>query len=99
MATLRSRRKDGTRRARRTSPSPITPPWTPRPALFGWGVHHNVAIPMSDGIALRADIHYPTVPEAGLPAAGPFPVLLCLTPYGRRPRRLPPRSAAVPPRI
>jgi predicted acyl esterase len=50
-----------------------TPPWTPRPALFGCGVHYNVAIPMSDGIALRADIHYPTVPETGLPVAGPFP--------------------------
>jgi uncharacterized protein len=92
MATLRSRRKSGTRRARTTSPSPFTPDWTPRPALFGWGVHHNVAIPMSDGIALRADIHYPTVPETGRPAAGPFPVLLCLTPYGKK---APPPAAQI----
>ena len=92
MATLRSRRKSGTRRARRTSPSPFTPDWTPRPALFGWGVHHNVAVPMSDGIALRADINYPTVPETGRPAAGPFPVLLCLTPYGKK---APPPAAQI----
>jgi uncharacterized protein len=92
MATVRPRRKSGIRRARRTSPSPFTPSWTPRPALFGWGVHHNVAIPMSDGIALRADIHYPTVPETGRPAVGPFPVLLCLTPYGKK---APPPAAQI----
>jgi hypothetical protein len=48
------------------------------------GVHHNVGVPMSDGVVLRADIHYPMVPETGQPAAGPFPVLLCLTPYGKK---------------
>jgi uncharacterized protein len=84
MATLRSRRKAGTKRVRRTSPSPFTPSWTPRPAQFGVGVHHNVGVPMSDGVVLRADIHYPMVPETGQPAAGPFPVLLCLTPYGKK---------------
>ena len=79
MATVRSRRKAGTRRTRTPSPSPFTPSWTPRPAQFGVGVHHNVAVPMSDGVVLRADIHYPTVPETGRPAAGPFPVLLSLS--------------------
>jgi predicted acyl esterase len=53
---------------------------TQRPAQFGAGVHHNVAVPMSDGVVLRADIHYPTVPENGRPATGPFPVLLSMTP-------------------
>ncbi|MEB3030570.1 CocE/NonD family hydrolase [[Mycobacterium] nativiensis] len=38
---------------------------------------------MSDGVVLRVDIHYPTVPETGAPADGPFPVLLSLTPYGK----------------
>jgi putative CocE/NonD family hydrolase len=47
---------------------------------------------MSDGIALRADIHYPTVPETGQPAAGPFPVLLCMTPYGKK---APPPAAQI----
>ena len=81
---VRYRRKAGTRRSRRTSPSPFTPDWTPRPARFGAGVHYNVAVPMSDGVVLRADIHYPTVPDTGRPAAGPFPVLLSLTPYGKK---------------
>jgi uncharacterized protein len=84
MPAVRSRRKAGTRRVRRTSPSPFTPEWTPRPAQFGAGVHHNVAVPMSDGVVLRADIHYPAVPETGRPAAGPFPVLLSMTPYGKK---------------
>ena len=92
MSALRSRRKVGTRRTRKTSPSPFTPDWTPRPAQFGWGIQHNIAIPMSDGIALRADIHYPTVPETGQPAAGPFPVLLCMTPYGKK---APPPAAQI----
>jgi hypothetical protein len=47
-------------------------------------VHHNVAIPVSDGVVLRADIHYPMVPETGRHAAGPFPVLLSMTPYGKK---------------
>ena len=92
MATVRSRRKAGTRRARRTSPSPFTPSWTPRPAQYGHGVHHNVAVTMSDGVVLRADIHYPAVPGTGQPAAGPFPVLLCLTPYGKK---APPPAAQI----
>ncbi len=92
MATVRSRRRAGTTDARRTSPSPFTPSWTPRPAQFGAGVHHNVAIPMSDGVVLRADIHYPTVPETGRPAAGPFPVLLSMTPYGKK---APPPAAQI----
>lgn len=89
---VRSRRKAGTRRVRKTSPSPFTPSWTPRPAQFGVGVHHNVGIPMSDGVVLRADIHYPTVRETGQPAAGPFPLLLCLTPYGKK---APPPAAQI----
>jgi uncharacterized protein len=92
MATVRSRRRAGTTDARSTSPSPFTPSWTPRPAQFGAGVHHNVAVPMSDGVVLRADIHYPTVPETGRPAAGPFPVLLSMTPYGKK---APPPAAQI----
>src|SRR5271156_2592216 len=92
MATVRSRRKAGTRRARKSSPSPFTPSWTPRPALYGRGVRHNVGVPMSDGVVLRADIHYPTVAGTGQPAAGPFPVLLCLTPYGKK---APPPAAQI----
>jgi putative CocE/NonD family hydrolase len=92
MPTLRSRRKAATRRVRRTSDSPFAPSWTPRPALYGRGVRHNVGVPMSDGVVLRADIHYPTVPETGQPTAGPFPVLLCMTPYGKK---APPPAAQI----
>ena len=89
MATLRSRRKV---RAQRGNPLPFEPSWTPCPAVYGVGVRHNVAVPMSDGVALRADIHYPTVPETGRPAAGPFPVLLSVTPYGKK---APPPAAQI----
>src|SRR5271166_1787948 len=71
-------------RPRKVNQSPLAPPWTPGPAVYGVGVRHNVAVPMSDGVVLRADIHYPTVPETGRPAAGPFPVLLSMTPYGKK---------------
>jgi putative CocE/NonD family hydrolase len=88
MPKLRSRRK----RARETSPSPFSPPWTPRAAQYGVGIYHNVAVPMSDGVDLRADIHYPTDRETGEPAAGPFPVLMSITPYGKK---APPPAAQI----
>ncbi|OKH76470.1 peptidase S15 [Mycobacterium sp. SWH-M3] len=56
------------------------------------GVHHNIAVPMSDGTVLRADVHYPTDPETGRPADGPFPVLLSITPYGKK---APPPAAQI----
>jgi uncharacterized protein len=82
---------------RKTAPrpraaSPLTPPWTPAPVRYGVGVRHNVGVPMSDGVVLRADIHYPTDPETGEPASGPFPVLLSLTPYGKK---APPPAAQI----
>jgi putative CocE/NonD family hydrolase len=55
-------------------------------------VRHNVEVPMSDDVALRADVHYPTVPDTGQPAAGPFPVLLSITPYGKK---APPPAAQI----
>ena len=47
---------------------------------------------MSDGITLRADIHYPTDPATGEPASGRFPVLLSMTPYGKK---APPPAAQI----
>jgi putative CocE/NonD family hydrolase len=88
MPLLRSQ----SRRARRTVPSPFSPPWTPRAAQYGVGIHHNVAVPMSDGVQLRVDIHYPTDRDTGEPAAGPFPVLMSLTPYGKK---APPPAAQI----
>lgn len=76
-------RNTGRTKVRKHNPAPFGPPWTASPARFGIGIHRNVAVSMSDGVVLRADIHYPTVPETGAPAAGPFPVLLSMTPYGK----------------
>jgi putative CocE/NonD family hydrolase len=72
--------------------SPLAPPWTPTTVRYGVGVRHNVGIAMSDGVTLRADIHYPTNPQTGEPAAGPFPVLLSVTPYGKK---APPPAAQI----
>src|ERR1700751_3784016 len=92
MATVRSRRKAGTRRTRTPSSSPLTPTFEAAQAQYGIGVRHNVAVPMSDGVVLRADIHYPTEPATGQPATGPFPVLLSMTPYGKK---APPPAAQI----
>jgi len=88
----RRQRRVARRRPRRDSPSPFAPAWMPGPANYGVGVRHNVAVPMSDGVVLRADVHYPTEPETGLPAVGPFPVLLSVTPYGKK---APPLAAQI----
>lgn len=94
MAGLGSGRRTGRAAAakRPRSPSPFSPDWTAGPVRYGTGVRRNVAVTMSDGVALRADIHYPTVPATGLPAAGPFPVLLSITPYGKK---APPPAAQI----
>lgn len=92
MTTLRTRLKAVAGRGRKRSPSPFLPEWTPPPATYGVGIRHNVAVPMSDGVALRADIHYPTEPDTGRPATGPFPVLLSITPYGKK---APPPAAQI----
>ena len=58
-----------------------TPAWSPEAATYGYGVAVDQAVEMSDGTVLRADVYYPTT--NGRPAAGPFPVLLQQTPYGK----------------
>ena len=57
--------------------------WNPSPPLYGIGVRRNIAIPMSDGIVLRADVHFPTDLATNQPAPGPFPVIVSATPYGK----------------
>jgi putative CocE/NonD family hydrolase len=57
--------------------------WTPEPATYGIAVTRNVPIRMRDGTVLRADVHTPADPKTGAPAAGPFPVILSETPYGK----------------
>lgn len=41
----------------------------------------NVMMPMRDGVSLAADIYRPAVDGEGL--AGPFPTILCRTPYNK----------------
>src|SRR2546423_14453695 len=39
---------------------------------------------MSDGTTLAVDVYYPTDQRTGRPAAGRFPTILSMTPYGKR---------------
>src|SRR5437660_4838218 len=55
--------------------------WTPEPARYGISEQQNLPVTMSDGTVLRANVYYPAT--GGQPAAGPFPVLLTQTPYGK----------------
>jgi len=55
--------------------------WSPEPATYGVIKQSNVPVTMSDGTILRVDVYYPAA--GGQPAAGPFPVLLTQTPYGK----------------
>jgi uncharacterized protein len=57
--------------------------WTPERATYGTGTEENVSITASDGTKLYANVYYPTDLKTGEAAAGPFPVLLTQTPYGK----------------
>ena len=57
--------------------------WQPEKATYGVGEHKNVAVTMSDGVVLRANVFYPVDPKTGAEAEGPFPVLIVQTPYGK----------------
>ena len=57
--------------------------WTPDPAVYGHKLVTGVQVPMADGVRLAANVDYPTDPATGQIAAGSFPVLLTMTPYGK----------------
>jgi uncharacterized protein len=59
---------------------------TPQPSTEQYGVVRvdNVAITMSDGVQLVADVHYPAVAGTTSRAPGTFPVILAMTPYRKR---------------
>lgn len=44
---------------------------------------HNLELHLDDGRTLSADLYTPADPETGKPAAGPFPVIVGYTPYGK----------------
>ena len=56
--------------------------WQPEPATYGVAEQHNVPVRMHDGTILRADIYSPA-DASGKPAAGPFPVVMTQSPYGK----------------
>ncbi|WP_280357281.1 CocE/NonD family hydrolase [Nocardia otitidiscaviarum] len=56
--------------------------WQPGPERYGVGEHKNVELTMDDGVVLRADVRYP-VDTSGAPAAGPFPIVMTQTSYGK----------------
>jgi putative CocE/NonD family hydrolase len=56
--------------------------WKPRPAGYGIAKTTNVAIKMSDGVTLKADVLRPAAKD-GSPAKGRFPVILTQTPYNK----------------
>lgn len=62
--------------------APTALAWQPEPPTYGVGSQTNVAVTMSDGTVLRANVYYPTAAN-GAEASGKFPVLLSQTPYGK----------------
>ncbi len=56
--------------------------WRPEKAIFGTGSINDIALRGADGTTIRVNEVYPTT-TSGQPAAGPFPVLLTMTPYGK----------------
>lgn len=67
-----------------SSTSSTTPPsgWKARPATYGIATTKDVALRMSDGVVLRADVRRPARAD-GTPAPGRFPVIVTQTPYNK----------------
>lgn len=55
----------------------------PHASAHGIVVTRNIAIHLSDGQVLRADLYEPTDPHSGERSPGPFPVIVGITPYGK----------------
>jgi putative CocE/NonD family hydrolase len=58
-------------------------PWHPEPARYGVSAATEHLVTMSDGVQLAVDVYRPTT-STGAPAQGSFPVILSVTPYGKR---------------
>src|SRR5206468_1186208 len=53
---------------------------------FGINLARDVMVPMRDGTRLATDLYRPAGPD-GEPLPGPFPTILCRTPYDKTDRR------------
>ncbi|MGY4710348.1 CocE/NonD family hydrolase [Mycolicibacterium sp. CBM1] len=62
--------------ARRRLKAFLRPPVTVVTAPANLIKDHDVSVPMRDGVMLRANVYRP-------PGEGPFPVLMCVHPYGK----------------
>ena len=62
--------------------APSSDGWKPRPATYGVAVTKDVAITMSDGVVLSANVFRPASPD-GKASPGRFPALLTQTPYNK----------------
>jgi hypothetical protein len=58
-------------------------PWHAEPANYGVSQPVQQMVKMSDGVQLAVDVYRPTL-ASGAPAPGRFPVILSVTPYGKR---------------
>ncbi|MDQ8044490.1 MAG: CocE/NonD family hydrolase [Patulibacter sp.] len=67
--------------------------YDPGPEKYGETISYDVPITMRDGVVLRGDVHMPTDLATGQPAAGPFPVILSETPYGKQLGAISPTTA------
>jgi putative CocE/NonD family hydrolase len=56
--------------------------WQPERAIYGSGSRDDIAVSGAGGTTIRVNEIYPTL-ASGRPAAGRFPVLLTMTPYGK----------------
>ena len=56
--------------------------WKPEKAVYGTASINDVAVKGAGQTTIRVNEIYPTL-ASGKPAAGPFPVLLTMTPYGK----------------
>jgi putative CocE/NonD family hydrolase len=56
--------------------------WKPERAIYGTASINDIAIPGAGGTTIRVNEIYPTT-ASGQPAAGPFPVIMTMTPYGK----------------
>ncbi|MFT4035464.1 MAG: CocE/NonD family hydrolase [Patulibacter sp.] len=57
--------------------------WTLPTATYGISKVRNQQIQLADGRTLRGDVYTPADPATGKPAAGSFPVVLGMTPFGK----------------
>ena len=53
---------------------------------YGINLAKDVMVSMRDGVCLATDLYRPAGPD-GEPLAGPFPTILCRTPYDKTDRR------------